>query len=324
MPIEYPTTIRVSLWEDTLALACELTGRVYPPSTEEANSFKAHMMSALRKIWDAFPWPETIVYQQEYFCQGLWNETQSYVSGDFAYFAGTQKYYFCIADNSNAAPADKAGAAQNTAYWIEAAIPQTASAGSWDPDLTYNQGDTVTWDYKGDNGLYIAITSVPFGLTPGTFADYWKLVPVIKKSINKINYPTTGVRQDPATPLSPSYIGEIIGMWNSDPRVNNRARAIEWSQAGDTVYVNDSIGSVWVKVRYSPPDYFHGASYTLDSVPTRFAAYMSYRAAAAMAFIDGKYDLGRGLSAEAEDILSQECDKISGLESQVYKISMTK
>ena len=324
MPIDYPTTIRVSLWEDTLALACELTGRTYPPSTEEAGSFKAHMMSALRKMWESFPWPETIVFQQEYFCQGLWSFNFPYTAGDFVYFAGTDKYYYALQDSQYAAPADNTGVAQNTTYWIEASTGPTAANGSWDPNASYTQGQTVQWDYLGDSQVYFALAAVPANLQPGLYAEYWKVVEPLKKSINKMLDTGRGIRQDPTKLLVPSYISEIIGMWDSDPRTNNKARSIDWNQAGDTVYVNDSANSVWVKVRYSPPDYLHGASYTLDSVPTRFAAYMSYRAAAAMSFIDGKYDLGRGLSAEAEDILSQECDKVSGLESQVYKITMTK
>ena len=54
-------------YASVLRKAVELTGRIYPPSTEEATIFRGFISTALRKIWEKFPWPETMAVEKMYF-----------------------------------------------------------------------------------------------------------------------------------------------------------------------------------------------------------------------------------------------------------------
>jgi hypothetical protein len=77
-----------------------MTGRTYPPTTEEANFFRTFIGTALRQAWEAFDWPEQTITQQEFFAP-TYSALESYSFGDVVYWPTEQKYYQWINDASS-------------------------------------------------------------------------------------------------------------------------------------------------------------------------------------------------------------------------------
>ena len=61
--------MKVVAYDYVLRQACELTGRVYPPTTEEASAFSTYIGMSLRQAWEAYDWGDFKLVSQEFFAK---------------------------------------------------------------------------------------------------------------------------------------------------------------------------------------------------------------------------------------------------------------
>jgi hypothetical protein len=173
----------------------------------------------------------------------------------------------------------------------------------------------VEWDYQGTGKVYVCFANASAGDNPSNSSFWREVLPFVRKFSRVFdNYGNS--RGEGA------YIDTILGLWSDDPRTNEKAQKISWDPSIDDVLINaDEYPSyVWVQHRLSPPRLLT----TPSTIPYRFSDYCAFRSAAAMAAVDGKLDLAKILEDQAEECLSQECDKINSQESYVSKITVSR
>jgi len=298
--------MKTQTYEYVLQRAVELTGRVYPCTTEEATLFRSFIAHNLRRYWEMFPWPDLITATQ-YFFAADYSASTTYALGDVVYFTATEKYYQALRATTGNDPATASGTeyTTNEAYWSEALSNySSASQGSWDSSTTYSVGAIQL--YVPTQRYYQLFASATAGTAP-TNSSYWGLL-------------TPFVRQiDPST-ASPE-IGTIFNIWRSDPNVTTYQRKANIVRNSDGILVREALPYVWVENRSVPPS----LSTTPSTIPYIFAESVALAAAGSMLrSVDGKVDLGDELSGMAEDFNAQEADKVCRQEMQVFPITFTR
>lgn len=327
-----PKTVTYSY---VLQKTCELTGRVYPPTNEEASFFRTFIGTALRQAWEAFDWPEQTVTQQEFFAS-TYSSTESYSYGDVVYWPVEQKYYQAVFTGSfsgefptlNPDPSSlsteegypveteggslitvestlpiQSGGTLNAAYW--AVAQPSYSAASWSDQTSYSVGDIVL--YEVDQEYYQCVSNTNAGLTPDNTSLWGKLNPFFRYVSQTLNANGTARANE---------LGEIFAVWNINPRVTSRIRMLNYGFAPQGLIVNDQVPYAWINARLLPPVYTSDPS----TVPYRFADICAYRAAGQMLRVDGKVDLGNEFLQLGESALTDEIDKVARQEMQVRQI----
>lgn len=288
-----------------LQRAVEMTGRVYPPSTEEANLFRSFIAHSLRRFWEMFPWPDLISTTQ-YFFADTYSASTAYATGDVVYFTASQKYYQAVTATTGNDPAT-AGSTQyitNTAYWAEAKPDYSSvSGGDWSASTTYSVGDIRL--YLPTQTYYQMHSACVSGTVPTNTAYWGALAPFIRQV-------------DPST-ASPE-IGTILAIWREDPRVSIAQLQVAIDRDTNGILVREELPYIWVVNRQVPPSLSSDPS----TIPYIFAESVACAAAGMMLrSVDGKVDLGDELSGIAEDTNSNEADKVCRQEMQVRPITFT-
>lgn len=292
-----------------LQKACELTGRVYPPTTEEASFFRTFIGSALRQAWEAFDWPEQTVTQQEFFAP-TYSTTTAYVVGDVIYFPTEQKYYQCVNSAGSTGHDPTTGGPNGTlnpSYWAEAADSYLGSSGGdWSNTSTYAIGDIVLYPV---NQQYYQCVAVPSVGTVPTNATFWGLLNPFLRNVSQQTNPDGTARTN--------ELGEIFAVYQKDPRVQFvQSRNVQYAFTPTGMLVLDSLPYVWIEARLLPPVYTADPS----TIPYRFSEICSYRAAGQMLRVDGKVDLGNEFLQLGESALSDEIDKVARQEMVTRQI----
>lgn len=296
-------------YEYVLRKACELTGRTYPPTTEEANFFRTFINSGLRQAWEAFDWPEQTIVQQEFFAP-TYSSATAYSVGDVVYFLVEEKYYQCVraaGSTGNDPTTDGPGGTLNAAYWAEA-LPAygNTDGGDWSANDTYALGDIVLYPVTQQYYQCVAVPSV--GTAPSN-TSFWGLLNPFFRYVSKTTNPDGTTRTN--------ELGEIFSVYRGDPRVKiPQTRNVAYGFDSDGMIVADQIPYAWIEVRLLPPIYTSDPA----TVPYRFAEICAYRAAGQMLRVDGKVDLGNEFLQLGEAALSDEVDKVARQEMQVRQI----
>lgn len=291
-----------------LQKACELTGRVYPPTTEEATFFRTFIGSALRQAWEAFDWPEQTVTQQEFFAQ-TYSAATTYALNTVVYFPTEQKYYQCVnvlGSTGNDPTTGGPNGTLNAAYWAEAKDSYSSgSKGTFSTSASYAVGDIVL--YPPTQQYYQCVqNNSPVSSPPNAF--YWaRLIPFFRY-VSQTNNPDGTTRTQ--------ELGEIFGAWQLDPRVTSYQRMLTYSFAPDGLLVEEDVPYTWINARLLPPIYTSDPT----TLPYRFSEICAYRAAGQMLRVDGKVDLGNEFLAIGESALSDEIDKVARQEMQTRQI----
>jgi len=333
-----PKTVTYSY---VLRKACEMTGRTYPPTTEEANFFRTFIGTALRQAWEAFDWPEQTITQQEFFAPD-YSSTESYSFGDVVYWPTEQKYYQWINDGSSSDEpptfdedyffvlgledgvtalglengesievippvGTTSGGTLNSTYWAEAHPSYASSSNaSWDSNTTYSVGDIVLYEVTQQ---YYQCFSAPLAGTDPTNNQFWGLLNPFFRHVSQIDNPDGTTRSQ--------ELGEIFAVYRKDPRVRiPQTRNVQYGFDEDGLLVLDEIPYVFIEVRLLPPVYLSDPT----SIPYRFSEICSYRAAGQMLRVDGKVDLGNEFLQLGESALTDEIDKVARQEMQVRQI----
>jgi len=292
-----------------LQKACELTGRTYPPTTEEASFFRTFIGSALRQAWEAFDWPDQTIVQQEFFAP-TYSASTAYAVGDVVYFLVEEKYYQCVNASGSTGNSPTTGGPQgtlNATYWAEAKPNYSnTDGGDWSANSSYAIGDIVL--YPVTQQYYQCVATPSIGTVP-TNTSFWGLLNPFFRYVSKTTNPDGTTRTN--------ELGEIFAVYMKDPRaVSMQSRNVPYAFDSDGMIVLDQVPYVWIEVRLLPPVYTADPS----TIPYRFSEICAYRAAGQMLRVDGKVDLGNEFLQLGESALSDEVDKVARQEMQVRQI----
>jgi hypothetical protein len=292
-----------------LQKACELTGRVYPPTTEEASFFRTFIGSALRQAWEAFDWPEQTVTQQELFSP-TYSTSVAYAFGDVVYFLTEQKYYQCVISTGVTGVDPTTGGPNgtlNSAFWAEAKDSYVGQdIGTWSSTSLYTVGNIVL--YAVDQQYYQCVATPSVGVDPTNVAFWGRLIPFLRFVSQQTNADGTARANE---------LGEIFAVYQKDPQVQSiQSRNVQYTFTPDGLLVLDSLPYVWIEARLLPPIYTTDPS----TIPYRFSEVCAYRAAGQMLRVDGKVDLGNEFMIIGESALSDEIDKVARQEMYTRQI----
>lgn len=290
-----------------LQKAVELTGRVYPPSTEDANVFRTFIGSALRQAWEAFDWPDVTQITQEFFAPTYADE-DTYSFGNVVYYPVEQKYYQWVSHTTgseNPPTLSGPGGTLNFNYWAN--VYPTGSGSQYSSTTTYSGGDIVVWPQ--DNNVYQCIQASVTGSDPSSTVNWGRIntfYQIVSKTLNADGTART------------TDLGEILSVWPQDPRIVWNQWQPTYSLNSEGIIVGTALPCVWVESRLSPPIYTSDPS----TIPYRFAEICAYRAAGQMLRVDGKIDLGNEFLLMGESALTDEVDKVARQEMYVRKITV--
>ena len=300
--------MKVVAYDYVLRQACELTGRVYPPTTEEASAFSTYIGMALRQAWEAYDWGDFKLVSQEFFAKDYDPEEQ-YNVGIVCYYPTEQKYYQCVKDNTtNITPTQNGPNGQvYTLNWSEA-LPDYAgvSAGTWSEATNYTLGQIVLW--AEDQNYYQCIDYTSGSVPPSVSTVWGRLDPFIRKISETSTY-NDGLRSN--------IIGEVLAVYSVNPEVAWKQPLLGFSFDEDGIVIGDQLPFVWVEYRIAPTDFSEGNP---TSIPYRFQNIVALRSAGMMLKVDGKNDLGNELMLLGESALTDEIDKVARQEMQTRQV----
>jgi hypothetical protein len=295
-----------------LERACELTGRVYPPQTEEEPAFRGFIAMALRKIWEKFPWPDTVTVEKVYLAQPWTNLVIAYNSGSVVYMEYDKNTYISTQYLEGPPPIDGVpGIASGNIYqagaWYKVQrVPSSSS--TWLYDTQYSAGDTVI--HAQSQKVYFAKSNSQGASPDATNSNYWTEITPYQFKFNKL--------VDYAGATRTVQIGEVLSITTKDPRESGGIDSVGFSVVGDDVILLSDVGFVYVTYRQVPP----GLSTVPTTIPYRFSEYVAQKAAATMLLVDGKTDAAAAMAGLAEDTLNDECDKVSNQEGLIQKVTV--
>ncbi len=286
-----------------LQRAVELTGRAYPPLTEEANQFRGFMAQGLRMFWEMFPWSD-LESAPQYFFASDYSASTTYTLGDVRYFPATTTYYQALRATTGNDPATLSGSTYtlNSAYWAEAhPYYGQSSGGNYSSSTTYTVGQQVL--YLPKQQYYQLFATASAGTAP-TNASYWGLL-------------TPWVRQIDVATASPE-IGTILGLWGVNPYITRNQNQYRIERNGSGIVIRREIPWIWVENRSLPPSWASDPS----TVPYIFAESVALYGAGMMLKVrDGKVDLGNELISMAQDSNANEADKMCRQEMQTRPLT---
>lgn len=107
-----------------------------------------------------------------------------------------------------------------------------------------------------------------------------------------------------------SVIGEIDGIFKSDPRTSPNQSSLRFTTQGTNIYIHEApVGAVYILYYPKAPSYDPTIDFSTQTAPYILSRYATYRAYGEMLLSDGQHDKAALIFAEAEKILYQEVDK---------------
>ena len=314
--------MKTATYASVLSKASEYTGTPYESlTTAEATQFRGFISTALRDIWEMFPWPETLAVEKFYFADVLDPNnlpSSSEVTVGKCYYWPTDGHYYTVGYpygsiiiDENFMPTDTDGTAwtvdsNSTGFWYR---EDSSGDIEWNGTDSLDAGDVVR--YTGDDTLRFRVNS--FGLSGSEIATFdlynVEVVPFVR-DIDKILQFSGQARS--------VEIGEVQRITREDPRVSSNLTPVDFYLIGDTIRVKDSVPYVWVEYRTVPPQLLTDPT----TIPYRFAEYVAQKAAAMMQLVKGNVDQGAVWAGMAETTLIRECDKVNSQEGQTSQIQV--
>lgn len=304
--------MKTATYASVLAKASEYTGTPYEALTvAEAAQFRGFISTALRDIWEMFPWPETVALEKFYF--GVYPENDADVEypADTAIFNPNDgEYYKTIkAISYGQIPiTDASGAVVEAGWYIKCSDIPGASV--YDNTISYEPGQVV---YLPETGRYYAVGSSPttagYGPT-SILSDLWGEVTLFTRDVDKL--------EDELGVARTTEIGEVFKITKEDPRATSNLTPVKFTLIGDTIRVIDTLEYVWIEYRTIPPPLLTDPT----TIPYRFSEYVAQKAAAIMQLVKGNVDQGSVWAGMAEATLMRECDKVNSQEGQTSQIQV--
>ena len=123
-------------------------------------------------------------------------------------------------------------------------------------------------------------------------------------------------------------IGEVINVWQSDPRTNRYSTPVNWMLTNDGIVVGQnglsvySIPStVWIEFTIRPPIYTSASYSNGDTVPYVIAEAVKQWTVAAVLIDQGSYDQAAIVKQQGVELLEIEWDKIEMKQGQRGRFS---
>lgn len=228
--------MRAIAYSDVLQKAAEASGRIFVDlSVQEAGLFRGFIGSRLRSAWEAMAWPDLTPAERRFY-RPIWS-SGNYAQGTELFYWPTKKYYRRIASNlATDAPEAVAGA------WAEA-LSSYAPA-DWDSTKAYVAGDQV---FYPANGKTYQCWTAHTNQTPTTTAYWGELVPFDRY----VAYEQSGQVK----------LGDVLGVWDTNPRIFANAAPVSWRLSTNGVQVFDTVPYVWVEHRVRAP-FLKGANFS--------------------------------------------------------------
>jgi hypothetical protein len=191
---------------------------------------------------------------------------------------------------------------------------------NWIVSKSYLANDIVLAD---DGGYYYAIqANVGHDPVTDVNAVWWSSVGNFQSSTGggvlfavPLDQTTNGVAQTP--------IGEVISVFNVDPRVNRFSNRINWFLTNDGVVIGQPSttytaipSAVWLQFTLRPQIYTTSSYTNSDTVPYVLAEAVKMMTTASAQREDGQYDKAENLEAHAAELLAVEFDKLEMKQSQ--------
>lgn len=212
-------------------------------STADFRTLRDMHSNRLAAAWEFDLWPEIVPAEQRFF-RAAWVIGTNYgvgtSVGNQVWYALAGKYYQSLhAANLGNAPATLTGGVwvTSTAHWAEFASGETTGT-SWSATTTYAVGDKVSYGgivYQ----LYIAAAA---GTAP-TDATKWGQLTDFDRYV--------AFAQSGQTVLSE---GQVLGVWDRNPRVTTRAAPLSWFLSENGVQVISPVSWCWVEFRRECPE----------------------------------------------------------------------
>ena len=191
---------------------------------------------------------------------------------------------------------------------------------NWSASTTYAVNDVVL----GSNGNYYYAVAAGSGTNPTTDSTnaYWKLASAYTSTTGSgILYAISLDQVLGGTTQTP--IGEVLGVWESDPRTNRYSTPINWFLTNDGIVVGQNglsvtsiPATVWVEFSARPTVYTTSSYTNGDTFPYILAEAVKYAVCAEAQREDGQFDKAAAHDANATAALNTEWDKLEMKQQQ--------
>lgn len=188
----------------------------------------------LRQAWQHGPWPELMRVEQRQYRQ-TWASATAYVAGDERFYPPTLGYYVALRPSTGQTPADAAGN-ENSAYWAELDSGETTA--TWTAgrvfaagDRTVNPADLLTYKCHTAHTAGASFDATKFGAVPEFIRDI-----------------------DSTQSWESTVLGDVMQVWDRNPRTNQNAREVEYEVEDDRIIVLEGdVPRPWVQYRLRVP-----------------------------------------------------------------------
>lgn len=243
--------MEITKYSDIVKRVCALSQRVYSELSNDDNDLiMVYVDQRMKLIWEYFDWPELKRVEKRYY-RALYASGTQYNPGTEVYYPTENKYYQALQQTTGNAPT-------SAAHWYES--KKSYSADPWQAGASYVAGDIV--EYASDGLTYACHTA---HTSSGTLIptatggnSRWGL---LKEFDQYVGWEQTGENK----------IGDIIEVWNNNPRTNNKAVPVSYYQSENGIQLIEGPNVVYVEYRKRLPMLLYktwttGAGYVSDDV----------------------------------------------------------
>tara|TARA_R100000808_G_scaffold1169_2_gene5509 strand:- start:4888 stop:5913 length:1026 start_codon:yes stop_codon:yes gene_type:complete len=231
--------VEVVKYSDLVKRVCALAQRVYSELSNDDNDLIGiYLDQRLKLIWEYYDWPELKRAEKRYY-RPLYATATTYSAGLEVYYPTEKKYYQALKATNGNAPT-------STSHWAES--KQSYSGDSWVSGTTYAVGDTVLYAVDGNYYACHTAHTASGTLTPDGAGgnDRWGKLTELDQYVA---WEQTGENK----------IGDIIEVWDQNPRTNNKAEPETYFQSENGIQVLNGPNFVFVEYRQRLPHLLYTA-----------------------------------------------------------------
>lgn len=254
------------IYSDIIKRVVSYSQRVYEELSADDNAaIKAYLDTRLKKIWEIYPWPDLTRVEKRYF-RTLYSAGTTYAAGTEVYYPTEKKYYQALKSTTGNAPT-------TLTHWSES--KQKYSGDLWVAGAAYVAGDII--EYASDSLFYACHTA---HTSSGT------LIPTATSGNSRWGVLTELDKYVAWQQSGKNKIGDIIEVWDSNPKTDNKAEPENYYQSENGIQVINGPDIVYVEYRQEVPSVFYttwisGTAYLLGDVvryPATGADFSLYEA----------------------------------------------
>jgi len=253
-------------YSDLLRRVVSYCQRVYSElSSDDSEAIKTFLDTRIKQIWEFYQWPDLTRVEKRYY-KALYSSGTTYAAGAEVYYPTEKKYYQALKQTSGNAPT-------TLTHWAES--KQSYADDPWVAGAAYVVGDIV--EYASDGLFYACHTA---HTSSGT------LVPNATGNNERWGKLTELDKYVAWEQAGKNKIGDVLGVWDEDPRTNTKAEKENFFQSENGVQIIDGPNIVYIKYRQVVPSLFYntwtsGTAYSIGDVvryPATGADFSLYEA----------------------------------------------